>query len=227
MTPLPVVILLLTFFSGVQALTLRISSNKKPSLTRSTISSIKNPSAFLTSSALSSTAGEDSISSKADDSSYADFDQVDAPVQFLPTVFNIPKPPRNASPPPKPKATKGETSVLPFFPLGATVYPPLQPQILNIFEPRYRKMYNDILLSGSRRFVTTLSVPQMRNGKPIGNNFAEVGVVWYVASERAVRAKTRSEALTLFINKQQVPRGAEGGQRDDAGSSEICVPSFC
>ena len=49
------------------------------------------------------------------------------------------------------------TMVLPLFPLGAVAYTPGSTQVLNIFEPRYRKMYSDILMSGGRRFVTASS----------------------------------------------------------------------
>ena len=41
---------------------------------------------------------------------------------------------------------------MPLFPLGVTYLPYTQP-VLNIFEPRYRQMYNDILFSGARRFM--------------------------------------------------------------------------
>ena len=41
---------------------------------------------------------------------------------------------------------------MPLFPLGVTYLPYTQP-VLNIFEPRYRAMYNDILFSGARRFM--------------------------------------------------------------------------
>ena len=44
------------------------------------------------------------------------------------------------------------TMVLPVFPLGSTAYMPHSDHVLNIFEPRYRKMYNDILFNGARRF---------------------------------------------------------------------------
>lgn len=127
-----------------------------------------------------------------DDISYDDFDSPPA-VKFLPTTYSIPKPPRGAPTPPRstPPSASSNANILPCFPLGATVYPPLQPQILNIFEPRYRKMYNDILLSGSRRFVTTLSVPEMRNGKQIGSNFAEVGSVWYLEELKEVSEMTQ------------------------------------
>jgi ABC-type transport system substrate-binding protein len=42
--------------------------------------------------------------------------------------------------------------VMPLFPLGVTYLPYTSP-VLNIFEPRYRAMYNDILFSGARRFM--------------------------------------------------------------------------
>lgn len=42
------------------------------------------------------------------------------------------------------EATENST-VLPLFPLGAVVYTPFSEHRLNIFEPRYRAMYNDIL----------------------------------------------------------------------------------
>jgi Lon protease-like protein len=45
------------------------------------------------------------------------------------------------------------TMVLPVFPLGSTAYMPFSDHILNIFEPRYRQMYSDILFNGSRRFA--------------------------------------------------------------------------
>ena len=63
------------------------------------------------------------------------------------------------------------TMVLPLFPLGAVAYTPGSTQVLNIFEPRYRKMYSDILMSGGRRFVTT-----MVNSED-SDTLAEVGVV--------------------------------------------------
>jgi len=55
----------------------------------------------------------------------------------------------------------GENStVLPLFPLGAVVYTPYSEHRLNIFEPRYRAMYNDILFSGSRRFAVCTMHPE-------------------------------------------------------------------
>ena len=45
-------------------------------------------------------------------------------------------------------------TVLPVFPLGGP-FMPYTKQSLQIFEPRYRQLYDNILLSGSRRFVAT------------------------------------------------------------------------
>eukprot|EP00965_Chrysotila_dentata_P217574 6190087-Pleurochrysis_carterae.AAC.1 len=53
----------------------------------------------------------------------------------------------------EPKGGEG-CSVMPLFPLGATYLPYTSP-VLNIFEPRYRQMYNDILMNGARRFCVT------------------------------------------------------------------------
>ena len=58
-------------------------------------------------------------------------------------------------------AAKENSTVLPLFPLGAVVYTPFSEHRLNIFEPRYRAMYNDILFSGSRRFAVCTMHPGM------------------------------------------------------------------
>ena len=50
------------------------------------------------------------------------------------------------------RASGRSATVMPLFPLGVTYLPYTQP-VLNIFEPRYRQMYNDILFSGARRFM--------------------------------------------------------------------------
>ena len=119
-------------------------------------------------------------------------------VSWLPTVSTIPSKPNPSSSKPssKPSSLSEEstkttqTQTLPFFPLGATGHLPLTPEVLNIFEPRYRKMYSDILLSGSRRFVTSVSLPQLKNGKQIGSNFARVGSVWYLEDLKEVSELT-------------------------------------
>ena len=48
----------------------------------------------------------------------------------------------------EPIITKENEVVLPIFPLGSNVHLPYSEHVLNIFEPRYRAMYNDILFNG-------------------------------------------------------------------------------
>lgn len=71
---------------------------------------------------------------------------------------------------------------MPLFPLAA--YLPHTNATLTIFEPRYRELYNDILFSGSRRFVVT-DVDQMTG------RFAEVGVVFYLDDLQEVSEQTQ------------------------------------
>jgi Lon protease-like protein len=78
--------------------------------------------------------------------------------------------------------------VLPCFPLGA-VYMPYANPILNIFEPRYRKMYSDILFSGGRRFI----VPATRQGQENEVCLGEVGVVLYLDELQEVSEQTNDQ----------------------------------
>ena len=52
------------------------------------------------------------------------------------------------------------------------MYIPNSEQILNIFEPRYRQMYSDILMNGSKKFVVSMSHPTEEG------RFAEMGVLF-------------------------------------------------
>lgn len=77
--------------------------------------------------------------------------------------------------------------VLPCFPLGGDYLPDSKGQVLNIFEPRYRQMYNDILFSGGRRFI----VPAVRQDESSGSiQLAEVGVVFYLDDLQEVSEQT-------------------------------------
>jgi len=71
---------------------------------------------------------------------------------------------------------------MPIFPLGAT-YLPYTTTVLNIFEPRYRKMYNDILFNGARRFAVV-------NVDAETGRFAEVGVIFYLDDLKEVSEQT-------------------------------------
>jgi len=86
------------------------------------------------------------------------------------------------------------TRVLPFFPLGVVSYLPGTNQVLNIFEPRYRAMYNDILFNGSRQFVVSM-VSQF------DNRFAEVGVVFYLEDLKEVSEQTGDRIKFICSHK--------------------------
>jgi hypothetical protein len=73
---------------------------------------------------------------------------------------------------PDDSAPSEETLTLPVFPLGVC-YLPFTQHVLNIFEPRYRAMYSDILFNGSRRFVVTMIDPQ-------SGRLAKTGVVFHL-----------------------------------------------
>jgi len=67
--------------------------------------------------------------------------------------------------------------------------------VLNIFEPRYRKMYSDILMSGSRRFVTTMVNPDGEG------ELAEVGVVLYLEDLKEVSQQTNDAVKYVCSHK--------------------------
>mmetsp|Transcript_8997 Transcript_8997/g.13620 ORF Transcript_8997/g.13620 Transcript_8997/m.13620 type:complete len:497 (+) Transcript_8997:117-1607(+) len=83
-----------------------------------------------------------------------------------------------------PTSVKEGSEILPFFPLGGIVYTPNSEHVLNIFEPRYRQMYTDILMNGSKRFVVAMSHPE----KP--GTFAETGVIFYLDDLKEVSEET-------------------------------------
>lgn len=76
------------------------------------------------------------------------------------------------------------TETLPLFPLGGIVYTPNSEHILNIFEPRYRQMYNDILMNGSKRFVVSMCHPSEEG------RFAQVGVLFSLEELKEVSEMT-------------------------------------
>ena len=85
-----------------------------------------------------------------------------------------------------PTLAEGEL-VLPMFPLGSHVYLPDTEHVLNIFEPRYRSMYNEILFNGSRRFVVPMCAPN-EAGK-----FASVAAVFYLDDLKEVSEQTNDQ----------------------------------
>eukprot|EP01082_Thalassiosira_pseudonana_P001521 g456.t1 g456 contig10:74133-75292(+) len=76
------------------------------------------------------------------------------------------------------------TETLPLFPLGGIVYTPNSEHILNIFEPRYRQMYNDILMNGSKRFVVAMCHPSEEG------RFAQMGVLFSLEELKEVSEMT-------------------------------------
>jgi len=85
--------------------------------------------------------------------------------------------------------------ILPFFPLGGIVYTPSSEHVLNIFEPRYRQMYNDILMNGSKRFVVAMSHPEKEG------TFAETGVIFYLDELKEVSEQTEDQIKYVCNHK--------------------------
>mmetsp|Transcript_50466 Transcript_50466/g.141244 ORF Transcript_50466/g.141244 Transcript_50466/m.141244 type:complete len:456 (-) Transcript_50466:66-1433(-) len=85
-------------------------------------------------------------------------------------------------------------SVLPLFPCGSVACMPHSEHVLNIFEPRYRKLYDDILVSGSRRFVVTAVHPDT-------GRFAEVGAVFYLEDLRDVSVQSSDQVKYVCTHR--------------------------
>jgi len=103
-------------------------------------------------------------------------------------------PPLNPARPDR-EQSRPDSMVLPLFPLGNVAYTPGSTQVLNIFEPRYRQMYSDILMSGSRRFVTTMVNPDG------DGELAEVGVVLYLEDLKEVSQQTNDAVKYVCSHK--------------------------
>jgi len=82
---------------------------------------------------------------------------------------------------------KEGAEMIPLFPLGGLVYTPNSEHVLNIFEPRYRQMYTDILMNGSKRFVVTMSHPT----EP--GRFAKTGVLFELEDLKEVSEQTADQ----------------------------------
>ena len=92
-----------------------------------------------------------------------------------------------------PEADPG-TMVLPVFPLGSTAYLPHSDHILNIFEPRYRQMYSDILFNGSRRFAVPVSHPET-------GRLAACAPVFYLEDLKEVSEQTQDAVKYVCSHK--------------------------
>jgi hypothetical protein len=85
--------------------------------------------------------------------------------------------------------------VLPLFPLGGIVYTPNSEHVLNIFEPRYRAMYNDILMNGTKRFVVSMSHPTQ------AGRFAQTGVLFELQELKEVSEQTGDQIKYICNHK--------------------------
>jgi len=101
-------------------------------------------------------------------------------VSWLPSVIGDTEPSNISS-------VRNGAEILPLFPLGGIVYTPNSEHILNIFEPRYRKMYSDILMNGTKRFVVSMSHPEEQG------RFAETGVLFELEDLKEVSEQTKDQ----------------------------------
>jgi len=109
-------------------------------------------------------------------------------VSWLPTVVN-------GSSPKNLDTIREGAEILPLFPLGGIVYTPNSEHILNIFEPRYRQMYNDILMNGTKRFVVSMSHPQEKG------RFAQTGVLFELQDLKEVSEQTQDQIKYICNHK--------------------------
>lgn len=88
-----------------------------------------------------------------------------------------------------------DAELLPLFPLGGIVYTPNSEHVLNIFEPRYRQMYTDILMNGSKRFVVSMSHPTE------SGSFAQTGVLFELEELKEVSEQTGDQIKYICNHK--------------------------
>ena len=108
-------------------------------------------------------------------------------VQWLPSVIGAKTVPEAGD--------QTDAQVLPLFPLGGIVYTPNSEHVLNIFEPRYRKMYTDILMNGTKRFVVSMSHPNQPG------RFAATGVVFELLDLKEVSEQTQDQIKYICSHK--------------------------
>ena len=105
-------------------------------------------------------------------------------VSWLPSVMTGTSTRRSMIEASEPAPVPEDLETLPLFPLGGIVYTPNSEHILNIFEPRYRQMYNDILMNGSKRFVVSMCHPSEEG------RFAATGVLFSLEELKEVSEMT-------------------------------------
>jgi len=92
-------------------------------------------------------------------------------------------------------SAKEVSETLPLFPLGGFVYTPNTEHVLNIFEPRYRQMYTDILMNGSKRFCVVTSHPTEEG------RFAKTGVLFELEDLKEVSEQTQDQIKYICNHK--------------------------
>uniref|UniRef100_A0A7S1EP40 Lon N-terminal domain-containing protein n=1 Tax=Ostreococcus mediterraneus TaxID=1486918 RepID=A0A7S1EP40_9CHLO len=111
--------------------------------------------------------------------------------------------------------------VIPMFPLGSHVYLPDSEHVLNIFEPRYRSMYSDILFNGSRRFAVPMCAPQEEGV------FASVAPVFYLDDLKEVSEQTNDQVKYVcshsVIERVRIKRVLNDKMWGDRSSYLKCV----
>ena len=157
------------------------------------------PQYILSNNNLDGLALSASSSSPAED--YSEFDDEDYDpledgvdsVAWLPSLSSDPYSSRSVIS--DATSTSPTTETLPFFPLGGIVYTPNSEHVLNIFEPRYRQMYTDILMNGSKRFVVSMSHPEKEG------TFAQTGVIFYLEDLKEVSELTDDQVKYICNHK--------------------------
>jgi Lon protease-like protein len=91
--------------------------------------------------------------------------------------------------------TQPDAEIIPLFPLGGIVYTPNSEHILNIFEPRYRQMYSDILMNGTKRFAVAMSHPTQPG------RFAEMAVLFELQDLKEVSEQTADQIKYICNHK--------------------------
>jgi Lon protease-like protein len=91
--------------------------------------------------------------------------------------------------------TRKGSELIPLFPLGGIVYTPNSEHTLNIFEPRYREMYNDILMNGTKRFAVSMSHPT-ESGR-----FAQMAVLFELEDLKEVSEQTGDQIKYICNHK--------------------------
>lgn len=94
------------------------------------------------------------------------------------------------------------TQTIPLFPLGSQPYMPYSQQVLNIFEPRYRALYDDILLNGSRRVAVPLVRPKDDDVLGGGSlQLADTAPVFYLESLKEVSEQTNDSVKYVCVHQ--------------------------